>query len=106
MLDTQIPIDEIFKMKPEVGSLDDFDMNYFHQIDGKDGWIAIGQENCQNQQYFTVKGKNLEKLGIAGTYDTEDGKNYAHIIVDPAYRGKGLASQFYQQLLEKMVWII
>lgn len=85
--------------------LDDFDpeedMNYFHQLEGRDGWIAIGMENCKNQRYYVVTGQKGEKLGIVGVYDTDNEKNITHIVVDPKYRGRGLTSKFYQVLLEK-----
>lgn len=47
----------------EIGDLGDFDMEYFQTLEGKDGWIAIGQENCKNQRYFTVYGTDGEKIG-------------------------------------------
>lgn len=83
----------------KVEGLADFDMEYFKTLEGEDGWIAIGQENCKNQKYYTVIGDGGEKLGIVGVYDTEDEQNITHIIIDPKYRGKGLVSKFYEALM-------
>jgi len=77
------------------------DMDYFYQLEGTDGWIALGMENCRNQRYYIVIGENGEKLGVVGVYDTDSEKNITHIVVDPKYRGRGLPSKFYQVLLEK-----
>lgn len=90
------------KEKLEIGSLQDFDMEYFKTLEGEDGWLALNQENCKNQRYFTVKEMKGEKLGIVGVYDTEDEQNIAHTIVDPKYRGQGLAIKFKQQLISKL----
>ena len=54
-------------MKPKLGA---FDLNYFHELEGPDGWIALGMKNCRNQKYFTVFDQNGTKLGIAGVFDT------------------------------------
>jgi RimJ/RimL family protein N-acetyltransferase len=86
----------------EIRNLCDFDMEYFKQLEGQDGWIALGQENCTNQQYFTAVGGNHEKLGIIGVYDAADEKNVIHTVVDPKYRGHGLAAKFKMQLMEKL----
>lgn len=58
-------------------------------------------KNCKNQRYFTIVGENNEKLGIVGLYDTDDDKNISHTIVDPKYRGLGLAKDFKEKLLEQ-----
>lgn len=83
----------------------DDDMDFFRSLEGEDGWIAIGMENCTNQQYYVVIGKNNEKLGIIGVYDTENEKNITHIVINPEYRskkiGKSLLPEFYSQLLKK-----
>ncbi len=89
------------KERPRVGSLEEFDPAYFAELEGPDGWIAIGQGNCTNQRYFTVKGTNGEKLGIVGLYDGVDGKNISHTVVDPKYRGMGLAKELKEALLKK-----
>jgi len=80
--------------------LDVFDKAYFERLEGKDGWIAIGQENCRNQRYFTVKDGLGERLGVVGMYDTDDDRNITHTVVDPAFRGKGLAQEFKELLLD------
>ena len=87
----------------EVVGLDEFDEEYFYSISesGKDEWKAIGMENCKNQRYYTVIGENNVKLGIVGIYDTDDEQNITHIVIDPKFRGKGLLSNFYDQLLQK-----
>jgi L-amino acid N-acyltransferase YncA len=87
--------------KIKVEGLADFDLEYFKSLEGDDGWIAIGQENCKNQKYFTVLGDGGEKLGIIGVYNTEDEQNITHIVIDPKYRGKGLLPQFYDALMSK-----
>lgn len=79
----------------------DGDIKYFHQLEGVDGWIAIGMTNCRNQRYYVVIGESGERLGIIGVYDTDDEQNITHVVVDPKYRGRGLVSRFYECLLEK-----
>jgi len=86
----------------EIQNLGPFDMQYFQELEGENGWIALGQENCLNQQYFTVYATDGSKLGIAGVYDTADGSNTTHIVVDKKYRGQGLAAKFYQRLLNDL----
>ncbi len=76
-------------------------MNYFHQLEGADGWIAIGMGNCKNQKYYIVTDHDGERLGIVGVYDTDDEQNITHIVVDPQYRRRGLVSKFYESLLQK-----
>lgn len=88
--------------KVEIKNLGDFDMQYFQELEGQDGWIALGQENCMNQHYFTVFGNKDEKLGIVGIYDTADEKNLVHPVVDQKYRGRGLASKFMQLAIDKL----
>lgn len=41
----------------EIQSLESFDMQYFQELEGQDGWLALEQENCMNQRYFTIKPK-------------------------------------------------
>ncbi|MDO8668908.1 MAG: GNAT family N-acetyltransferase [Candidatus Buchananbacteria bacterium] len=86
----------------EIKSLEEFDMEFFQEMEGENGWIALGQDNCLNPQYFTVIGTKGEKLGIVGVYDTEDEKNITHTVVDPKYRGQGLAAKFKQLLMDKL----
>lgn len=100
-----MPSPEIARHNQEqvaIENLGDFDMEYFQELEGADGWIAIGQDNCLNQRYFTVFGEQNEKLGIVGVYDTEGDKNIMHTVVDPKYRGQGLAAKFKQQLMDKL----
>jgi RimJ/RimL family protein N-acetyltransferase len=78
--------------------LEEFDQEYFQELEGQDGWKAIGQENCMNQSYFTVCDESGEKLGIVGLYDTDDEKNITHIVIDPKHRGKGMLPKFYEAL--------
>ncbi|MFA5186106.1 MAG: GNAT family N-acetyltransferase [Patescibacteria group bacterium] len=85
-----------------IGGLVDLDMAYFRQLEGKDGWIAIGQGNCRNQNYFTVLSDAGEKLGIVGVYDTDDEENISHTVVDPKYRGRGLAMKFKERLMDEL----
>ena len=86
----------------ELQRLGDFDMQYFQELEGEGGWIALGQENCANQRYFTLYGSKGEKLGIVGVYDTADEKNVTHTVVDNKYRGQGLAAKFKQQLMDEL----
>jgi RimJ/RimL family protein N-acetyltransferase len=79
-----------------------FDPEYFRQLEGENGWIALGQDNCRNQKYFTVYGDAGTKLGIVGVYDTEFEKNVSHTVVDPKYRGQGLAGNFKEKLMAEL----
>lgn len=86
----------------EISKLGDFDMEYFHKLEGENGWIAFGLDNCKNQRYFTVLGSAGEKIGIIGIYDTDEDKNVAHIVVDGKYRGRGLAPKIYQKIVDEL----
>ena len=86
----------------DVGSLDEFDQEYFQELEGENGWSAIGQENCTNQRYFTARGTKGEKLGIIGVYDTEEDQNITHTVVDPKFRGQGLAGKLKDQLMSNL----
>ena len=86
----------------EIKNLDAFDVDFFKELEGENGWIAIGQENCQNQKYFTVIGTNNEKIGIVGIYDTEDEKNIVHVVVDKNFRGLGLDAKFKQKIMDEL----
>lgn len=88
--------------REEIQSLGAFDADYFKEIDGQDGWNALGEENCTNQQYFTVYGTGGKKLGIVGVYDSNEDKNLAHAVVEKKYRGQALAAKFYQHLLDTL----
>ena len=90
------------KEKHDKIRLDVFDESYFRKLEGEDGWIAIGQKNCSNQKYFTVKGEDNEILGIIGVYDTDDEKNIAHTVIDPKHRGKGLSGKLKKILMDKL----
>jgi len=82
--------------------LEEFDMAYFKSLEGEKGWIAIGAENCKNQRYYTVCAEDGEKVGIVGVYDTEDEKNITHTVIDPKYRGQGLAAKCKDALMDKL----
>lgn len=86
----------------EIQSLEKFDMHYFQELEGKNGWLALDQKNCVNQHYFTVCGNKGEKLGIVGVYDTADEKNITHTVVDQKYRGQGLAAKFKLRLVDEL----
>lgn len=60
------------KEKPEVKEFGVFDINYFKELEGEDGWLALGDDNYSNQHYFTVYGDNHEKIGIIGVFDTSE----------------------------------
>jgi RimJ/RimL family protein N-acetyltransferase len=83
-------------------NLRDFDLEYFKELEGEDGWNALGLENCHNQRYFTVFGDKGEKIGVVGVYDTDDDKNITHTVVDKKYRGMGLAAKFKQLLMDEL----
>jgi len=83
-------ISEIRGYNPEAGrevrkidkiKLGAFDMDYFTSLEGEDGWIALGQENCTNQRYFTVCAEDGTQVGIVGVYDTEDEKSVIHTAI-------------------------
>lgn len=97
---TEKPSDKMKAEKPQIGNLAAFDLAYFKRLSGPNGWLAIGQSGCKNQRYFTVLGSDGNKLGIVGLYDTDDETNVSHTIVDPKYRGLGLAEEFKDKLLE------
>jgi len=44
----------------------------------------------------------VDKLGIVGVYDTEFEKNVSHTVVNPKYRGQGLAGEFKQKLMAEL----
>lgn len=91
---------ENFK-NPEVqfGELVDFDQKYFQSID-RDGWLALGNDEYENVQYFTAVSRDGAKLGIIGKYDFGEEKNVVHIVVDPKYRGLGWARKLESELME------
>ena len=102
---------ETFRFNPEAQweikkidkvQLGEFDMDYFKLLEGEDGWIALGQENCANLRYFTVCADDGTKVGIVGVYDTEDDKNITHTVVDPKYRGQGLAAKCKDALMDTL----
>ena len=77
-------------------------MDYFKKLEGQDGWIAIGQEDCTNQRYFTVFSKSGEKIGIFGVYDHGDDKNITHTVIDPEFRGQGLSGKLKPIIMDKL----
>lgn len=85
-----------------VGKLDDFDLDYFKSMKDNGGWIAIGNEDYKNQRYFTAYSDSGEKIGIIGVYDFDDEQNITHTVVDPKYRGQGLAAKFKYLLMDKL----
>jgi len=86
----------------ELGKLADFDQQYFESLEGKDGWIALGHDEYENQQYFTGLSMSKEKVGIVGVYDKGSEQNILHYVVDPQYRGQGLARKLTEQLMTKL----
>ncbi len=85
--------------------LTNFDVDYFHSLEGDNAWIAIGheeyQKNYSNQRYFTVIDHETEHLGIVGIYDFDNQKNLTHIVIDPKHRNKGLLKDIYCKLMEE-----
>ncbi|MBI5654856.1 GNAT family N-acetyltransferase [Candidatus Uhrbacteria bacterium] len=90
------------KGKARIGKLADFDMAYFRELEGEHGWMALGQDFCKNQRYFTVLSHAGEKLGIVGVYDTDYEQNISHTVVDPRFRGQGLAMKFKEKLMAEL----
>lgn len=92
--------------KPEkiinIAELAEFDLDYFHEIEGENGWLALGDDFYSNQRYFTVLSDDGEKLGVVGVYDTSEEKNITHTVVDPRFRGRGLAAKFKEVLMNKL----
>ncbi len=86
----------------EPDRLDAFDPEYFRELEGENGGIALGQEFCSNARYFTVFDARGNKLGIVGVYDTENEKNVTHTVIDPKYRGRGLASKVKERLVKEL----
>ena len=86
----------------EIQKFGTFDRSYFQELEGENGWIALGQENCMNQRYFTVYGNNNEKLGIVGVFDTNEEKNLTHTVVDPKYRSRGLNAKIQQYIVNEL----
>jgi hypothetical protein len=87
---------------PKIQGLRDFDESYFQQLEDKNGWTALGRENCSNQRYFTVYSDKGEKLGIIGVYDAGNEKNVTHTVVDQEFRGHGLAAKFKELLMHEL----
>lgn len=86
----------------QLGQLGDFDQQYFDSIKGEDSWIALGNDAYKNQRYFTGLSTANEKVGIVGVYDTDKDQNILHYVVDPKYRGQGLARQLTDELIAKL----
>jgi len=42
------------------------------------------------------------KLGVVGVYDTNEETNITHTVVDPKFRGQGLAAKMELQLADKL----
>ncbi len=101
-MNVEFPPKPTEQKKAEIKSLSAFDLQYFHELEGPDGWIALGQENCSNQQYFTVLDNDGNKLGIVGVFNSGDNKNLTHTVVDPKFRNQGLASKFNQKLMAEL----
>ncbi|MCX6744214.1 MAG: GNAT family N-acetyltransferase [Candidatus Parcubacteria bacterium] len=94
------PVQEYKKI--QVGNLADFDQEYFESLEGKDGWIALGNDAYKNQRYFTGLSTAGEKIGIVGVYDVGKDQNVLHYVVDQKYRGQGLARELADQIMEKL----
>lgn len=86
----------------QLGQLTDFDQEYFNSLEGPTGWIALGHDEYQNQRYFTGLSIGREKVGIVGVYDTGTEKNILHYVVDPKYRGQGLARQLADKIMNNL----
>ncbi len=88
--------------KIELGELADFDKPYFEFLEGKEGWIALGNDAYENQKYFTGLSTTGDKVGIVGVYDIGQDQNILHYVVDPKFRGQGLARKLTDELMAKL----
>ncbi len=99
----EIPTKE--KELKQIKSLREFsdsDLDYFKELEGENGWIAYGDPTYQNVRYFVVDSDNDEHLGIVGLFDFEDQKNVTHAVVDPKFRGQGLAQKFLDKITKEL----
>ncbi|PJA46086.1 hypothetical protein CO174_00885 [Candidatus Uhrbacteria bacterium CG_4_9_14_3_um_filter_50_9] len=85
-----------------IGVLKPFDPDYFKSLEGDRGWIALGDSRFEDQEYFVVESDQGVRLGIVGIYDTETEKRVTHTIVDPAFRGHGLAAKMKLALADHL----
>lgn len=85
-----------------IGKLESFDKTYFEELEGKDGWLAWGNDDYENQRYFVVMSEKGERLGIVGVYDTDSEKTITHTVVDPRFRGHGLAARMKIQMADEL----
>jgi len=92
-------ITESKERKIELRELTDFDQEYFESLEGKNGWIALGNDFYQNPHYFTGLSTDQEKVGIIGVYDCGPDQNILHYVVDPKYRGQGLARKLADKIM-------
>ncbi len=80
-----------------------FDPEYFNSIRGDYDWIATDYPDvCFNPRYFTVYDEKNTPLGVIGIYDTNEDRNVTHTIVAPSMRGRGLAQQFKDKLMNEL----
>lgn len=79
-------------------SLAPFDMNYYQQIAGNYADTQI--MNRQDAKMYSVVDGQGNNLGAVGLF-IHDGKPFTDVAIDPAQRGKGLLSQFYELLARK-----
>jgi len=86
----------------EIGDLVDFDREYFDDIKSRDKRLRVPNFDDPAYRYFTVLSTDGKKLGIIGIYDNKTDTNLTDTIVDPKYRGIGLAKKFKDALMEKL----
>lgn len=92
-------MNESKERKIELGELADFDQQYFESLEGKEGWIAMGNDFYKNPRYFTGLSTNREKVGIVGVYDCGPDQNILHYVVDSKYRGQGMARKLTDKIM-------
>jgi len=92
--------ESLIGMKPS--TLVELDKNYLKDVMRRDPKLNMHSVEDPTYRYFTVLGVSGEKLGIIGVYNTDDDKNAINIIIDPKYRGLGLAAQFYDLLIDTL----
>ena len=87
----------------ELGGLAELDRNYFEDIRSRDKKLRSNKSfDYPDYRYFTVLSTRGEKMGIVGIYDTENDKHLTDTIVDPKYRGMGLAKKFKDLLMKEL----
>jgi RimJ/RimL family protein N-acetyltransferase len=86
----------------KIAELAEFDLDFFEEIEGEGAWCAYGNDDYENQQYFTAVDEKGRKLGVVGVYDFGDQKRVTHTVVAKEFRKQGLAGKMKMQLADKL----